>query len=58
MPLPGSDRDLAHRKFLSEVAEPDQQKPVFLQEIKEPMHEVEVLVEKDAKKNKKSRSKK
>ena len=58
MPLPGSDRDLAHKKFLSEVAEPVQEKPVFLQEIKEPTHENEVLVEKNTKKKKKSRSKK
>lgn len=51
MPLPGSHRE---QKFLSEVVEPSA--PVFLQEIKEPSHDHEVLSEKAPKKKKKSRA--
>lgn len=51
MPIPGSSRDT----FLSEVA--NSNKPEFLQEIKEPSHEEE-LVEEKPKKKRKSRKKK
>ncbi len=53
MPIPGSSRE---KKLLSEIAgKAEEAKPVFLQEIKEPSHEPEVLVEK---KEKKKRSRK
>lgn len=62
MPLPGSKRE---KQFLSEIAEKNVTpveapvEPTFLQEIKEPTHEHEELVEEEpAKKKKKSRWKK
>jgi hypothetical protein len=62
MPLPGSKRE---KQFLSEIAEKNVTpveapvEPTFLQEIKEPTHEHEELVEEaPEKKKKKSRWKK
>jgi len=52
MPIPGTARD----KFLSEVANAD--KPEFLQEIKEPSHEEELVEEKPKKKKTKAKKKK
>ena len=53
MPLPGSERE---QKFLQEIRSKSQ--PEFLQEIKEPTHEVEELVEEKPKKKRKPRKKK
>jgi hypothetical protein len=53
MPIPGSDRE---KKFLSEINE--KTKPQFLQEIKEPTHDEEELVEEKPKKKRKKAKKK
>ena len=56
MPIPGSDRE---KQFLSEVAGNKKAQPEFLQEIKEPKHDVEQLDEQPkAKKPKRGRKKK
>jgi hypothetical protein len=56
MPIPGSDRE---KQFLSEVAPAKKAQPEFLQEIKNPTHDVEQLDEQPkAKKSKAKRGRK